>query len=39
MPPEPVLTYQLTVNGQTRIVENALLSENLLYVLRERLGI
>src|SRR5262245_64191386 len=31
--------YELTVNGQVRVVDDALPTESLLYVLRERLGL
>lgn len=31
--------FQLTVNGETRQVDDALVGESLLYVLRERLGL
>src|SRR6187397_578755 len=31
--------YELTVNGEPRVVEDALPTESLLYVLRERLGL
>jgi carbon-monoxide dehydrogenase small subunit len=31
--------YELTVNGRARVVEDALPTESLLYVLRERLGL
>jgi carbon-monoxide dehydrogenase small subunit len=33
------VTYELTVNGGSRVVEGAWLGESLLYVLRERLGL
>ena len=33
------LTYELTVNGDRRVVEGSWLGESLLYVLRERLGL
>jgi carbon-monoxide dehydrogenase small subunit len=33
------LPYELTVNGEPRVVEDALPTESLLYVLRERLGL
>jgi carbon-monoxide dehydrogenase small subunit len=33
------LSYPLRVNGRDRIVRDALLGENLLFVLRERLGL
>ena len=33
------VTYELIVNGETRVVEGAWLGESLLYVLRERLGL
>lgn len=36
---EPLVSYTLHVNGQDRAVNDALLNENLLYVLRERLGL
>jgi carbon-monoxide dehydrogenase small subunit len=36
---ESVETYELTVNGKDRAVEDAWLGESLLYVLRERLGL
>jgi carbon-monoxide dehydrogenase small subunit len=36
---ESLETYQLTVNGRERDVEEGWLGENLLYVLRERLGL
>jgi carbon-monoxide dehydrogenase small subunit len=36
---EALLSYTLHVNGHDRAVNDALLSENLLYVLRERLGL
>ena len=31
--------YELTVNGESRVVKDAWLGESLLYVLRERLGL
>jgi aerobic carbon-monoxide dehydrogenase small subunit len=31
--------YELSVNGRPRVVEDALPTESLLYVLRERLGL
>jgi carbon-monoxide dehydrogenase small subunit len=34
-----VSAYELTVNGERRVVEDALPTESLLYVLRERLGL
>jgi carbon-monoxide dehydrogenase small subunit len=34
-----VTPYELTVNGEPRVVEDALPTESLLYVLRERLGL
>jgi carbon-monoxide dehydrogenase small subunit len=34
-----VIPYELTVNGEPRVVEDALPTESLLYVLRERLGL
>jgi carbon-monoxide dehydrogenase small subunit len=36
---ESLETYKLTVNGRSLEVEGAWLAENLLYVLRERLGL
>ena len=33
------VTYELTVNGEPRVVEGAWFGESLLYVLRERLGL
>jgi aerobic carbon-monoxide dehydrogenase small subunit len=36
---EPLDPYRLTVNGRERDVEEGWLGENLLYVLRERLGL
>ena len=43
-PPEPgrelpTTSYVLRVNGEARLIENAWIGENLLFVLRERLGL
>ncbi|MFI6980139.1 (2Fe-2S)-binding protein [Embleya sp. NPDC050154] len=35
----PTTSYVLRVNGEARLIENAWIGENLLYVLRERLGL
>jgi len=35
----PTTSYVLRVNGEARLIENAWIGENLLFVLRERLGL
>jgi aerobic-type carbon monoxide dehydrogenase small subunit (CoxS/CutS family) len=35
----PTTSYVLRVNGEARLIEHAWIGENLLYVLRERLGL
>lgn len=39
LPETPVASYALRVNGTTQVVDRAWIGENLLHVLRERLGL